>query len=145
MPMSARWRNQRHQTFDQFERRQHHADAAAGTWFDALMDQMAGVDFTQTPQREGGASTVAQQLGSAAFVKRRHSCPEASASQTSAMTMQWKCTCELSSAPRRWIKTTAPLREPEPAAGQPRHKPCATTLKKIRSASVSITGSCCRL
>ncbi|EXI65067.1 MAG: hypothetical protein AW08_03520 [Candidatus Accumulibacter adjunctus] len=68
--MSARWRNQRRQALDQFERRQHRSDAAAAACFDAFMDQMVGVDFTQTLQREGGASTVAQQPFQALAVGR---------------------------------------------------------------------------
>ena len=61
MPMSARRRNQRRQTVDPFERREHQADAAAVTWFDALIDQVFGVDFTSTLQSEGRASAGAQQ------------------------------------------------------------------------------------
>jgi hypothetical protein len=54
MPVLARRRNLRRCTFDQIEGRQHYADAAARTWFDAFIDQMVGVDFTQPLQREGG-------------------------------------------------------------------------------------------
>jgi len=61
MPMSARRRNQRRQTLDQFERCEHQADAAAGTRLDALVDQVFGVDFTPTLQREGRASAIPQQ------------------------------------------------------------------------------------
>jgi len=61
MPMSSRRRNQRRQTLDQFERSEHQADAAAGTWLDAFIDQVFGVDFTQALEREGRASAVAQQ------------------------------------------------------------------------------------
>jgi hypothetical protein len=61
MPMTARRRNQRRQTLDQFERCEHQADAAAGTRLDALVDQVFGVDFTQALQRKGRASAVAQQ------------------------------------------------------------------------------------
>ena len=53
----------------QSERRPHRTDAAA-TWFDAFMDEMDGVEFTQTLQREGGASTVAQQPFEALAVGR---------------------------------------------------------------------------
>ncbi len=61
MPMSARRRNQRRHTLDQVERPEHHADAAAGTWLDALIDQVFGVDFTQTLHSEARSSAVAQQ------------------------------------------------------------------------------------
>ena len=59
--MSARWRNQRRQTLDQFERCEHQADSAAGTRLDALADQVFGVDFTQALQREGRTSAIPQQ------------------------------------------------------------------------------------
>jgi hypothetical protein len=42
------------------------------------------------------------------------------------------------------MKATAPIRESEPPAGQARRKACSTTLRKMRSASVSIAGTCCR-
>nr|WP_287635228.1 hypothetical protein [Accumulibacter sp.] len=61
MPMPARRRNRRWQTLDQFERRQHYADAAAETRLDALLDQVLGVDLTQALQREGRASAIPQQ------------------------------------------------------------------------------------
>jgi hypothetical protein len=61
MPMSAWRRNQRRQTLDQFEGREHEADAAAGTRLDALVDQVFGVDFTPALQREGRASAIPQQ------------------------------------------------------------------------------------
>ena len=61
MPMTARGWNQRRQTLEPFERREHPADAAAGTGLDALVDQVFGVDFTQTLQSEGRSSAVAQQ------------------------------------------------------------------------------------
>ena len=61
MPMTARGWNQRRQTLDQFERRQHQADATAGTRLDALIDQVFGVDFTQALEREGRASAIPQQ------------------------------------------------------------------------------------
>jgi hypothetical protein len=58
MLKSARGRNQRRQTLDQLERRQHQAVAAAGTQLDALIDQVVGVDFTPTIQRDGRASAA---------------------------------------------------------------------------------------
>ena len=61
MPMSARRRNQRRQTLDQFERCEHQADAAAGTRRDALVDRVFGIDFTPALQREGRASAMPQQ------------------------------------------------------------------------------------
>ena len=61
MSMSARRRNQRRQTLDQFEWREQQADAAAGTWLDALIDQVCDVDFTPTLQREDRSSAGAQQ------------------------------------------------------------------------------------
>ncbi len=59
--MSARRRNQRRQTLEPFERREHQADAAAGTRLDALIDQVFGVDFTPALQCEGRSGAVAQQ------------------------------------------------------------------------------------
>ena len=61
MAMPARLSNQRRQTPNQFERREHQADAAAGTRLDALVDQVFGVDFRPALQREGRASSIPQQ------------------------------------------------------------------------------------
>jgi hypothetical protein len=52
MAIPARRRNQRRQTVAQFEGRQHQTHAAAWTQLDALVDQLPGVDFTPTLQRE---------------------------------------------------------------------------------------------
>jgi len=43
------------------ERRQHQADAAAGTRLVALADVGFGVDFMQAPEQEGRASALPQQ------------------------------------------------------------------------------------
>ena len=42
------------------------------------------------------------------------------------------------------MKATAPIRESGPPAGQARRKACSTALRKMRSAIVSIAGTCCR-
>ena len=59
--MPARRWNQRRQTLEPFERRQHPADAATGTGLDAFIDPVFGIDFTPALQCEGRASAVAQQ------------------------------------------------------------------------------------
>lgn len=61
MATPARRRNQCRQTLDQFVRREQQSDAAAGTRLDALIDQVFGVDFTQSFQRKGRPGAVAQQ------------------------------------------------------------------------------------
>ena len=68
MPMPARRRNQRGEAVEQFQRRQHQADAAAGTGLDALVDQMLGIDFAQPLQCKRRPGAVAQQTFQAGAV-----------------------------------------------------------------------------
>ena len=60
--MPARQRNQRRQTVDQFERREHYADVATGARPDALVDRVLGIDFPKSFQREGRSGAVARQV-----------------------------------------------------------------------------------
>ena len=57
----ARRRNHGRQAVDQFERRQHQADATTRPRFDAFVDQMFGVDFSLSLQGRSRPGAVAQQ------------------------------------------------------------------------------------
>ncbi len=108
------------------------------------MDPVFGVDLTPVLQREGRSSAGAQQtfqtravgafdahagVGREAATVRpvrhrlgvfrlKHPAAGERAQQTPSMTRQWQCTYGLSSAPKRWMKATAPIRESEPAPGR---------------------------
>lgn len=64
-----RW-NQGRQTLDQFERGEHQADATARAWLDAFIDQVLGIDFTQSLQRKGRPGAIPQQAFQALPVRR---------------------------------------------------------------------------
>ena len=65
------------------------------------------------------AASSASRIRTETRISQNAALPEASASRTPSLTMQRKGTCQLSRPPRRWMKASAPIREPAPSAGLP--------------------------